>query len=619
VKRLTSHANAGGVRNVQRRSWRHTWQPCLQELEPRVVLAGSTVSLAALATAGATPQAAATLSTDAQGSVSGVRGSLSAPAVAALAGLTDWWPGEGNANDIVGGQNGTLLNGVSFIPGAVGQAFHFDGVDDRVLINSPFPFNQAGDATMAFWINCSPTAHQGIFWTRGDSADTNRFNIFINSNATFGFDYRSPSGALHMLVGSGANTGVDIPRDTWTHLAIVRAGNVYSVYKNGTLAASATDHSPDLPTAGQWQFSGRSGFIYRGGLDEVQLYDRALSAAEIKQIFGAARFHTASAVGDFNGDGKLDVVTTNPNGATVGVRLGNGDGTFAAAVNYGTGTNPSAVLVTDVNKDGGLDLVVANSGSNTVSVLLGNGDGTFAAAVNDAVASNPVAVALGDFNADGNLDLVTADSGSKSVSVLLGNGDGTFQSAVSYAARNNPNSVAVGDFNGDGKLDLAVANLHTVSILLGNGDGTFQAQTVFGANSPHGLLVEDVNHDGALDLVVDNAHRVSVLLGNGDGTFQAPVYSGNGIQPTGGAMAEFNHDGVLDLVTANLHSVSVLLGNGDGTFQAPVYYQAGGKSRSVVVGDVNGDGNADLIVTDPSGVSVLLGNGDGTFASPLRS
>jgi hypothetical protein len=332
-----------------------------------------------------------------------------------------------------------------------------------------------------------------------------------------------------------------------------------------------------------------------------------------------APLQAALAVGDFNADGRPDLATTNPDGNAVGVRLGNGDGTFAAAANYATGTRPAAVAVGDVNGDRHLDLVVANSGDGSVSVLLGNGDGTFAAAVNAAVGPKPVAVALGDLSGDGHLDLVTANGDGKSVSVLLGNGDGTYQSAVSYQVGNSPNSLALGDFNGDGRLDLAVANLHSVSVLAGNGDGTFQAPTVHGAFSPHALSVADVNGDGRPDLVVADLHRVSVLLGNGDGTFQSALFSGNGIQPTALALGDFNHDGLLDMVTANLHSVSVLAGNGDGTFQAPAYHHLGGNAPSLAVADVNGDGNPDLIVSGLSGLSVAPGNGDGTFGNPLKS
>ncbi len=113
------------------------------------------------------------------------------------------------------------------------------------------------------------------------------------------------------------------------------------------------------------------------------------------------------------------------------------------------------------------DLAVANAGSNNVSVLLGNGDGTFQAAVNYPVGSRSVAV--GDFNADNKQDLVVTNN-RNNVTVLLGNGDGTFQETLTFGAGLSPFSVAVGDFNGDNKQDLAVANggARDVSVLINN-------------------------------------------------------------------------------------------------------------------------------------------------------
>jgi hypothetical protein len=321
------------------------------------------------------------------------------------------------------------------------------------------------------------------------------------------------------------------------------------------------------------------------------------------------------AIGDFNGDGKLDLVVADNGSNTVSVLIGNGDGTFQPSVDYAAGSNPSSVAVGDFNDDGKLDLVVANAGSSDISILLGNGDGTFQLPVNYATGTGPSSVAVGDLNGDGKLDLVVANNQSNNVSVLLGNGDGTFQAALSYPAGSGASSVAVGDFNGDGNLDLAVANFGTenVSILMGKGDGTFQPAVNYAAGGgSQSMVVGDFNGDGKLDLAVANftTNDVSILLGNGDGTFQSAMSIGVGAQPESLVEGDFNGDGILDLAVGNhdIESMSILLGIGDGTFQPTVNYDTGTVSQSLTAGDFNGDGRLDVAVANgiSSTVSVLL-------------
>ena len=167
----------------------------------------------------------------------------------------------------------------------------------------------------------------------------------------------------------------------------------------------------------------------------------------------------AIATGDFNGDGRLDLAVTNYNATgTVGIFLGNGVGGFAAPVLYNSGTAvdglPTAVAVGDFNGDNRLDLAVTNSSNNTIGILTGKGDGTFNAAtsISSGTGTNPMAVVAADFNGDMHLDLAVANYGTNTVGVFLGNGDGTFAAPANLGTGGYwPDALAVADFNGDGR------------------------------------------------------------------------------------------------------------------------------------------------------------------------
>jgi hypothetical protein len=331
------------------------------------------------------------------------------------------------------------------------------------------------------------------------------------------------------------------------------------------------------------------------------------------------------ATGDFRGHGIKDLVTANFLNASVNVLLDNGDGTFQYAVRYTASPVPTSVTVGDFNGDHHLDLVTVGNTSDgpTLSVLLGNGDGTFQAAVTSPLNRQAWAVAVGDFRGNGILDLVTANYYENTISVLLGNGDGTFRRALTYPVGRGPSSVVVRDL-GNGTLDIVTANFSTVSVLLGNGDGMFRAAMDF-EGSFTSIAVGDFRGNGMLDLIATKndfvGSSVYVVLGNGNGTFAAPkdiVFVGD--EPGNVAVGDFDGDGQLDFVVTTGYpserGVALLYGQGDGTFRAPSYYYLTPSLFSLAVDSFRGNRFPDVAVINDAVVSVLLNVGDGAVPPP---
>jgi len=309
------------------------------------------------------------------------------------------------------------------------------------------------------------------------------------------------------------------------------------------------------------------------------------------------------------GCGPVSTTCLNLTNSTVGILLGNGNGDFQPPVTYDSGSvDATSVAVADLNGDGKPDVVVAHvcdyctEGTGTVGILLGNGDGSLGSPVTYGSGGFvATSVAIQDVNGDGKPDLLVANGYACSdprcdtpgvVGVLLGNGDGTFESAVSYSSGGRfAASVVVADVNSDGKPDLLVANdssecnqftcISSIGVLLGNGDGTFQAATTYetGGCCAVSIVATDLNGDGKPDSAVvhlQNAN-VAILLGNGDGTLQPPMILniGNGIENPGPlAVGDLDRNRMPDLITAGVTNFGI-----DGTVSVFLHVGTKGHRR----------------------------------------
>ena len=312
-----------------------------------------------------------------------------------------------------------------------------------------------------------------------------------------------------------------------------------------------------------------------------------------------------------------------------GARAAIDTASFAAKVDFSTGTTPEAIAIGDLDGDGKPDLAVANTFSDTVSVLRNtstSGSLSFAAKVDFSTGNHPVSVAIGDLDGNGKPDLAVVNYSSNAVSVLRNtstSGSVSFATKVDFSMGGGPYGIAIGDLDGDGKPDLAVANEDhdTVSVLRNtstSGSVAFAAKVDFGMGSlPFSLAIGDLDGDGKPDLAVANysSNTVSVLRNtstSGSVAFAAKSDFSTGNYPYDVAIGDLDGDGQPDLAVVNDGNDTVsLLRNtstiGNPSFAARVAFATGHYPYDVAIGDLDGDGQPDLAVANYSSntVSVL--------------
>ena len=369
---------------------------------------------------------------------------------------------------------------------------------------------------------------------------------------------------------------------------------------------------------------------------------------QLRPTLPAGSIPTSVVTGDFNQDGHMDFIVANAMDNDLWIYLGNGDGTFQLprVIPLSKGLSPVGLATGDLRGNGKLDLVVAESDSSSIGVLLGNGDGTFGYETEYALPEPPASVVIDNFNHSGKLGIAavmvtTVDPGLKGVpfiALLSGNGDGTFATPV---ITNTPGSfystawnIASGDVNNDGLPDLLATGpgMENSEIFINNGDGTFTAGQVIGGGSPLDGRLADVNGDGCLDAVIADPSSSSALVALGDcsGHFTSPIAFPVGDSPAAIRVVDVNGDGIPDIVTSALPAqdptygavagnvLSVLPGDGKGNFGIARNYVGASQAYSIGVADFNGDGSPDFVTAnnDSDTVTVYQNDKGGAFGFP---
>jgi FG-GAP-like repeat len=369
---------------------------------------------------------------------------------------------------------------------------------------------------------------------------------------------------------------------------------------------------------------------------------------QFRSALPAGAIANSVVVGDFNKDGHMDFVIANGGTNDLWIYLGNGDGTFQLPqiIPLTKGLTPVYIAAADLRGIGVLDLIVAEFDTSTIGVLLGNGDGTFAYEQEHLLPQPPGALVINDFNHDGRLDIVSVmvtlssdQLGVQYLATLIGDGTGSFAApmvTLNPGFYSTADSIASGDVNSDGFPDVLITGpgIENSQVYLNVGDGTFTPGATVIGNGPFNILqagqLADVNGDGCLDAAVSDLNGdVWIAAGDCRGNFADATSVPMGDSNAAMVLADVNGDGHLDIVTTAIpllpgfgdvagNMLCVALGDGQGHFASGRDYVGTGMSYSLAIADFNGDGHPDVVSASPDTdtASVYLNDGSGGFGFP---
>ena len=344
------------------------------------------------------------------------------------------------------------------------------------------------------------------------------------------------NGGFYVIINDG--TGV-FPHTPYVSTTVAQQDLVVTDFNQDgyldALVADSGNNGVNSPQPGFWAMAGNGVGSFTG----ATFYSISQSARRI-------------AAGDVNGDGWLDVLTTDSTANSLDPWLQN-TSTHAFAAGSSLAINaPAGVMLVDMNGDAILDALVGMPAA--VQLAQGAGNGTWLTPSNFVGQAGCVGFDIGDLDHNGTQDGVAACA--SGVVVQLGTANGLSSGASRTLALGNAIGVQLADLDGDDNLDLVITLTPTgLATAMGIGDGTFAALTTYTAlYGGLGTCVGDLNGDGAPDVVLTpTSGSVAVFMGSAQGVFAAPDYLRN--YPLGAycALADMNRDGKVDIVISGLY------------------------------------------------------------------
>lgn len=545
---------------------------------------------------------------------------------AAPSGLVGWWRGEGNVNDSIGTNNGVAASGINYTNGTAGQAFFMDSTNAWFYVPASSNLNVGnGDSfTVEAWINPSSVTglHPIVEWNNGnvDLSSTVGVQLWIGQNPSsqgvLCASFLDPNGNNYVQVSSPSGTLVT---NAWQHVAMTysKSSGYITLYVNGSAVANYlwgnftpltsydlwVEHRPQYGGGAFWS----DGTYLAGSLDELSLYNRALTQPEIQAVYSAGS--AGKCISSNSNNGVPVIFSFSPLSAT------NGTLVTIQGQNFNTFAQSNVVYF------GAVRATVSSASTTTLTVIMPAG-----------ATYGPLTVTVNG---------LTAYSGKSFEPTFAGGGanitSASFSSPVTLTSGAAPIRVVIADLDGDGKPDLISANSidHTLSIyrnVSSSGSLTtasFEARVdlpvVATADSPYKVVVADIDGDGKLDILALNrsVNTVSVFRNIATpgslttNSFAPKADFTVGAFPLGIAVRDLDGDGRPEIVTANYTAatVSVLRNTGSAgiidsnSFAPAIDYPVGDGAANLVCGDLDGDGKPDIAVD----------NYNATFLSVLRN